>query len=62
MQSLFDSSKQEVTVTDIKMPFWSIVVFMLKWAAATIPAFIILTGVSIVILIAAKIFLGVIGL
>ena len=33
---------QEVTVTDIKMPFGSMVVFMVKWALASIPAIIIL--------------------
>jgi hypothetical protein len=33
---------QPVTVTDIDMPFSSMVVFMLKWAMASIPAFLIL--------------------
>ena len=33
---------REVVVTDIKMPFGSMVVFILKWAFASIPAFIIL--------------------
>lgn len=33
---------QEVVVTDVKMPFWSMVVFMVKWAIASIPAFVIL--------------------
>lgn len=33
----------EVVVTDIKMPFGSMVTFMIKWAIAAIPAFIILT-------------------
>jgi hypothetical protein len=32
----------EVTVTDIKMPFASMVVFMVKWAIASIPALLIL--------------------
>lgn len=31
-----------VTVTDIRMPFGSMVVFMIKWAIASIPAAIIL--------------------
>jgi len=31
-----------VTITDIKMPFLSMVVFMVKWAIASIPAFFIL--------------------
>jgi hypothetical protein len=37
-----ESNKQEVRVTDIQMPFGSMVVFMVKWAVASIPALIIL--------------------
>lgn len=32
----------EVNIVDIKMPFWSMVIFMVKAAIASIPAFIIL--------------------
>jgi hypothetical protein len=32
----------KVVVTDIKIPFTSMVVLMVKWAVATIPALIIL--------------------
>ncbi|MFH1672951.1 MAG: hypothetical protein ABIF87_05950 [Pseudomonadota bacterium] len=32
-----------VVVTDIKMPFSSMVIFMVKWAVASIPAIIILS-------------------
>lgn len=32
-----------VVVTDIRMPFLSMVVFMVKWVVASIPAFIILS-------------------
>ncbi len=32
-----------VTVVDIQMPFWSMVVFMVKAAIASIPAIIILS-------------------
>jgi hypothetical protein len=32
----------EVSIIDIKMPFWSMVVFMVKAALASIPAFIVL--------------------
>lgn len=39
----------EVIVTDIKMPFGSMVVFMVKWAVATIPAIIILSVVVSII-------------
>jgi len=34
--------KQEVIVTDISMSFGSMVVFMVKWAIASIPAAMIL--------------------
>ena len=39
------NSPQELThvrIVDIKMPFMSMVIFMVKWAIAAIPAFIIL--------------------
>jgi hypothetical protein len=36
----------QFVVTDIKMPFWSMVVFMVKWALASIPAFIILSVIG----------------
>jgi len=35
-------SPSQVVVTDIDMPFWSMVVFMVKWALASIPAGIVL--------------------
>jgi hypothetical protein len=35
-------NNQNVTVTNIRMPFSSMVEFMVKWAIASIPAFIIL--------------------
>lgn len=37
-----DKNNNEVIVKDIDMPFWSMVGFMIKWAIASIPAFIIL--------------------
>ncbi len=39
------SSQQDskVVVTDVQMPFSSMVIFMIKWAIAAIPAFIILS-------------------
>jgi hypothetical protein len=36
------SEKITVTVVDIKMPFSSMVLFMVKWAVASIPALTIL--------------------
>ncbi len=41
-----DSPRQEVRVTDIRMPFGSMVLFMVKWAIASIPALIILVVVG----------------
>ncbi|MDD3765227.1 MAG: hypothetical protein PHP86_18180 [Nevskiales bacterium] len=35
-------NSQQVVVVDIRMPFLSMVVFMVKWAIAAIPAIIIL--------------------
>jgi hypothetical protein len=32
----------QMIVVDIRMPFWSMVTFMVKWAIAAIPAVIIL--------------------
>ncbi|MEK9140562.1 MAG: hypothetical protein AAB308_05875 [Nitrospirota bacterium] len=37
-----ETSKQAVVVTDIRMPFFSMVIFMVKWAIAAIPALFIL--------------------
>ena len=37
-----NSNVQDVVVTDIKMSFSSMVVFMVKWVIASIPALIIL--------------------
>jgi len=37
-----NNSVNEVKITDIKMPFWSMVMFMVKVAIASIPAIIIL--------------------
>ena len=44
-----------VTIVDIRMPFGSMVVFMVKWAIASIPAFLILAvlGFFIVALLTA---------
>lgn len=38
-----------VIVTDVQMPFGSMVVFMVKWALASIPAMIILFAVGLVV-------------
>ena len=41
-----EANTQRVVVTDIHMPFWSMVVFMVKWALASIPAILILTLIA----------------
>lgn len=40
------TNRQEVVVVDLKMSFWSMVVFMVKWAIASIPALIILAVIA----------------
>jgi hypothetical protein len=47
-----------VTVTDINMPFGSMIVFMVKWAFASIPAFII---VAIVVFLIMTLLGGIFG-
>jgi hypothetical protein len=48
----------EIVVTDIRMSFSSMVVFMVKWAVATIPALIILTVVGSILLGILRIIFG----
>jgi len=36
------SDAREVVVIDVKIPFWSMVVLLVKWAIAAIPAIVIL--------------------
>ena len=52
------SDPADVVVTDIQMPFWSMVTFMVKWSLASIPAFIILFALAAVLTI---LFLGAFG-
>ena len=48
-----DDLSEDVVVINIKMPFWSMVWFMTKWALASIPATIILftLGLGVVSLV-----------
>jgi hypothetical protein len=41
-----ENTSQKVTITDIHMPFGSMVGFMVKWALASIPAFMILAVIG----------------
>ena len=49
------SSRSEVVVTDIDMPFMSMVIFMVKWVFASIPAFFI---VAVIVSFIARLVLG----
>ena len=48
-QKMGTETTSHVVVTDIRMPFLSMVVFMIKWAIAAIPAFIILAVIGAVV-------------
>lgn len=41
--------RNEVVVVDIKIPFWSMVVLMVKWTLAAIPAIVILVAIATII-------------
>lgn len=57
-----ENVRQSVVVTDIDMPFWSMVGFMIKWAIAAIPAMIVLFILfSIIGAILAAVGLGLTG-
>ena len=43
-----NGTSNEVVVTDISMPFISMVIFMIKWVIAVIPALIILFCISLI--------------
>ena len=51
----------EVSVTDINMPFGSMVRFMVKWAIASIPALIIVVLVGVVSAVVVGSFFGGLG-
>jgi CHASE2 domain-containing sensor protein len=51
-------NKNEVIVTDIQMPFGSMIVFMIKWVLASIPAMIIL---FLIFFIGTAVFAGIFG-
>lgn len=54
-----DNQKQNVTVVDVQMPFLSIVMMMVKFAIASIPALIILMMIfSLVMMTVRYMFMG----
>lgn len=50
--------KREVVITDIKMPFWSMVTLLVEWTVAAIPAVIILYVVAAVLSMALHAIFG----
>ena len=40
---------QEIVVTDVRIPFVSMVVLLVKWSLAAIPAMIILVSIAVAI-------------
>jgi len=44
-----DNNLTQIHITDIKMPFWSMVIFMVKASIASIPAFIILSIIGTIV-------------
>lgn len=48
-KTMADGQMQNVVVTDVKMGFGSMVIFMIKWVLAAIPAMIILSGIGMVL-------------
>ena len=51
------SASTDVRIIDIRMPFGSMVVFMIKWALAAIPAMLIL---AVIVAVFAGVFAGLI--
>jgi len=49
---------RDVVVVDIKMKFWSMVFFMVKWVIASIPAIIILVIIWTILLFAFQALTG----
>ena len=41
-----DDSRREVVVVDVKIPFTSMIILLVKWAIAAIPAVIILVALA----------------
>ncbi len=55
-----NSDTNQVNIIDVRMPFWSMVAFMVKAAIASIPAFIILAIIGeIVFSVLGGIFSGI---
>ena len=53
-----ETQNNQVTVVDVRMPFMSMVVFMVKWAIASIPALLILFVIAGILINVLGAFLG----
>lgn len=56
-----DGSSIHVIVSDVKMPFLSMVIFMVKWAIASVPALLILILIGTVAFEILMYLLGMMG-
>jgi hypothetical protein len=54
-----DAGPIRVVVSDVKMPFLSMVIFMVKWAIASVPALVILIMIGTVVF---QILMGLLGM
>lgn len=58
---LNDGNETKVVITDIQIPFWSMVVLLVKLSLAAIPAMLILGGLSGLVAVAMSGFLRGVG-
>ncbi|NJO14994.1 MAG: hypothetical protein HC877_04375 [Thioploca sp.] len=57
-----ENDSQNVIITDIKMPFFSMVIFMIKWVFAIIPAAIIIVAVIAILVFGANELASILGI
>lgn len=57
-----DKDSQDVVITGIKIPFFSLMGFMIKWTLASIPAVIVTAGLVIAIVMGGPILIDMLGL
>ena len=53
-----EAHSTQIVVTDVKIPFWSLVVLLVKWALAAVPAVIILVIIGAVVSAALNLLFG----
>ena len=57
-QQRYQPAPQRISVVDFDMPFGRMVVFMIKWAFAAIPAIIVIWAVVFLALLLLTVFFG----